>query len=54
MERMYSELLRTTTRSISVPYVEQRPKSILTLQESRMIAAKISPLKPSGHYVPPV
>jgi hypothetical protein len=51
MERMWSELLRTATRSISFPYVEQRTKSILTLQESRMVAAKISPLKPSGHYM---
>jgi len=48
MERLCSELIRTTTRSINVGYVEQMPKSILTLQESRRVAAKWS------LYIPPV
>jgi hypothetical protein len=51
MERLCSKLLRTATRSINVRYVEQRPKSILTLQESRRVAANISPLKPSGNFM---
>ena len=50
MKRLCSELLRTAIRSTNVRWVE-RPKSILTLQESRRVAANISPLKPSGHYM---
>jgi histidinol dehydrogenase len=53
MEELCLESLRTATRSINVPCAQQRPKFILTVQESRRTASHINPLKQSSLYVPP-